>query len=165
MPYFDPALAGAITRYQHALTRAADDAAYEEDRAAALGEAARIAHDHRGSLYAAESRSDRDWRRPSAWSKLRPSADEQARPAATAAEIDVMYDNLQVAADLAWRAAELLPDEDDGTARILNTAGRWYDVSDGHERADRFYKALVRRCGTTRIGRAADRNGWFVRVR
>ena len=64
------------------------------------------------------------------------------------------------AADLAWAAAQLLPDNTDETARILCTAGGWLKYRDP-QAADRFYKALVRRCRQTAIGARADELHWF----
>ena len=64
------------------------------------------------------------------------------------------------AADLAWAAAQLLPDNSDETARILCTAGGWLKYRDP-QTADRFYKALVRRCRQTAIGTRADELHWF----
>ncbi|HAM72015.1 MAG TPA: hypothetical protein DCM86_10265, partial [Verrucomicrobiales bacterium] len=61
---------------------------------------------------------------------------------------------------LAWRAAGLLPDNTDEKARILCTAGSWLKVRDG-DAADVFYKALVRHCRKTAIGRQADEMRWF----
>ncbi|MEO1369736.1 MAG: hypothetical protein AAFX50_21350, partial [Acidobacteriota bacterium] len=55
---------------------------------------------------------------------------------------------------------ELLPDQSEQTARVLATAGTWLKNLDP-DRADRFYKALVRRCGETALGREADRRRWF----
>lgn len=65
-----------------------------------------------------------------------------------------------LAADLAWRAAERMPNGSEATANVLWTAGRWLAARDP-EAADRFYKALVRRCGNTPLGRDADRRRWF----
>ena len=64
------------------------------------------------------------------------------------------------AADLAWEAAILMPNELDQTATILYTAGRWLIPRDDAA-ADRFYKALVLRCGTTKLGKAAKKIRWF----
>ncbi len=64
------------------------------------------------------------------------------------------------AADLAWWAAALLPNEDDETATILNTAGGWLKARDPVE-ANRFYQALVIRCGRTSLGKAAAEQHWF----
>jgi hypothetical protein len=65
-----------------------------------------------------------------------------------------------VAADLAWRAAGMLPDGDPLTSEVLWRAGRWLAPRDP-KAADRFYKALVRRCGDTPLGEAARRARWL----
>jgi len=64
------------------------------------------------------------------------------------------------AADLAWWAASLLPNDNDETAAVLNTAGSWLKSRDPVE-ANRFYQALVIRCGRTKLGRAAAERHWF----
>ncbi len=58
------------------------------------------------------------------------------------------------AAALAWRAAMLLPNNDELTARILATAGLWLNGRDP-KAADPFYIALVRRCPQTTLGHLA----------
>lgn len=65
-----------------------------------------------------------------------------------------------LAANLAWEAAALMPDNNDDTARVLCEAGTWLKNRDPKS-ADRFYKALVKRCGTTELGKAADKKRWF----
>lgn len=64
------------------------------------------------------------------------------------------------AADLAWWAAALLPNDNDETAAILNTAGGWLKSRDPVE-ANRFYQALVIRCGRTELGKASAELHWF----
>ena len=63
------------------------------------------------------------------------------------------------AADLAWEAASLLPSGDE-KAGMLATAGSWIEHEDS-KAADRFYKQLVRCCGSTELGREADELRWF----
>ncbi len=65
-----------------------------------------------------------------------------------------------IAADLAWEAAELMPNESQETARVLCEAGSWLKARDP-KAADRFYKALVRRCGSTDLGKRAAQLKWF----
>jgi hypothetical protein len=64
------------------------------------------------------------------------------------------------AADLMWECAGLLPDNDPMTARALWHGGTWLATRDPSS-ADRFYKALVRRCRKLPIGQEADRLRWF----
>ena len=64
------------------------------------------------------------------------------------------------AADLIWEAAKLMPDNTDELARLLVRGGmirKWYDAP----AADKYYKALVHRCGKTLIGQQADKLRWF----
>jgi tetratricopeptide (TPR) repeat protein len=159
--YLAPTELRHLKEYRESLRLGDEPGAYAEDRAAALWQAARLAHDYGHALFFRSSSGSACWRDDASWKKLSRSADEAARVGSS--EREEMKPNYPtfVAGTLAWRAAELLPDEDDQTARILNTAGRWYSVSDG-DRANRFYNALVRRCGTTKIGREADRRGWFA---
>lgn len=64
------------------------------------------------------------------------------------------------AAELAWNAASLMPNNDDKTAARLNEAGTWLKYRDPKS-ADRFYKALVNRCGKTILGAKARKKRWF----
>jgi tetratricopeptide (TPR) repeat protein len=89
-----------------------------------------------------------------------PSADERRRWEASAPTPDRRYHYRWVAADYAWRAARRMPDGSPDTALVLATAGSWIKNLDP-EGADRFYTALVRRCGDTELGREADRRRWF----
>ncbi len=68
-----------------------------------------------------------------------------------------------IAAGMAWDAAHDMPDESPETATVLCTAGIWLKGKDP-KAADRFYKALVRRCGTTELGKKADELRWFPAV-
>jgi hypothetical protein len=56
-----------------------------------------------------------------------------------------------------------MPDQSDKTARVLTVAGTWLKYRDP-KAADRFYKALVRRCGGTSLGREAARRWWLPSV-
>ena len=95
--------------------------------------------------------------------KLGPSADEEARWARHRIEPDKRFHYRYIASEIAWRAAELLPDGSDRTAHILCQAGSWLKTQDP-DYADRFYKALVIRCGQTELGQEADRIRWFPKV-
>ena len=88
------------------------------------------------------------------------SPDELTRAEANEPTPNRRFHYRHVAAGLAWRAAGLLPDNTDEKARILCTAGSWLKVRDG-DAADVFYKALVRHCRKTAIGRQADEMRWF----
>ena len=68
------------------------------------------------------------------------------------------------AVEHAWAASQFLEDGSEELARLLCIAGSWIKGRDP-KAADRFYKALVRRCGNTRLGREADRLRWFPVVK
>jgi tetratricopeptide (TPR) repeat protein len=87
------------------------------------------------------------------------SRDEEDRVRQTAATNTAWYYRF-IAADLAWEAVTLMPNQDATTAHRLWLAGTWLK-NVAPEVADRFYKALVRRCGRTALGREADRKRWF----
>ena len=64
------------------------------------------------------------------------------------------------AADLAWQAAQLMPDQSDQTALALVSGGNWIKNHDP-KGAERFYKALVQRCGKTSLGKQATAKRWL----
>ena len=90
----------------------------------------------------------------------RASADELARAAASHTEPDKRFHYRYQAAQLAARAAALLPDDNDAAAKMLWAAGTWLKYRDP-KAADLYYKLLVRRCPHTAIGAAADKMRWF----
>jgi hypothetical protein len=68
-----------------------------------------------------------------------------------------------VAADYAWQAAELLPDQHPATARVLCIAGTWIADRDPVE-ANRFYQAMVNRNRAVDVAQWADAARWFPDV-
>jgi hypothetical protein len=58
------------------------------------------------------------------------------------------------------QCAQLLPDNDELTAAALYRGGK-YLMNRDPRAADKFYKALVRRCGDLPLGRQADALHWF----
>jgi len=68
------------------------------------------------------------------------------------------------AADLMWKAAELLPDNDELKAKALCRGGTYLKVRDS-KTADKFYKALVKTCGQTELGKEADKLRWFPKMK
>jgi tetratricopeptide (TPR) repeat protein len=88
------------------------------------------------------------------------TSDELERYARHKADPERRFHYRYQAAFLGWEAAKLMENGTDETARILCTAGSWLKNTDP-ETADLFYKSLVRRCGTTSLGSAADRARWF----
>lgn len=88
------------------------------------------------------------------------TGDEHERVKSSAVYPDRSWYHRFIAANLAWEAAQLMPDNSDETARVLWQGGTWIKYADP-QAADVFYKALVRRCGNTALGEAADRRRWF----
>ncbi|MFD0892046.1 hypothetical protein KBB96_11515 [Luteolibacter ambystomatis] len=66
-----------------------------------------------------------------------------------------------VAADLAMKAAESLPDNHPQLAPLYNTAGQWL-AARNPQAADPLYQAMVKRCKDTPMGQAADKKRWFI---
>ncbi|MDR2982484.1 MAG: hypothetical protein LBV12_09595 [Puniceicoccales bacterium] len=64
------------------------------------------------------------------------------------------------AAELAGYAANLLPNENPRTARILAAIGAWLRYRNARD-AEPYYKQLVIRCSTTPIGKKASELHWF----
>lgn len=89
-----------------------------------------------------------------------PSAEEKRRVLAHPIEPNRRYHYRYVAAEHAWEGAKLLPDNDPLLAEMLYTAGNWIAAKDP-EAADKFYKALVRRCPGLPIGQEAEKQRWF----
>ena len=174
MAYAPVTIRDQLVRMDHWSQKAADSRTSAADRATAFWEAAKILRwqglemagtefapdffvyegqyeqDVKGSAYARENQQG----------VLRPTDDERARVAASASEPDLRFHYRYRACEMAWKAAELLPDGDPRTAEVLCEAGRWLGARDP-KYADRFYKALVRRCGDTELGRRAAALKWF----
>ena len=91
---------------------------------------------------------------------LRPSADELARSSLPEIDAGHRFHYRYTAADLAWTAITLMPDDSEVTARALTEAGGWLKARDPRT-ANRFYQALVRRCRHTPQGEEAARKHWF----
>ncbi|MCH8539573.1 MAG: hypothetical protein LAT58_02255 [Opitutales bacterium] len=67
------------------------------------------------------------------------------------------------AANLAWQAAERLPDNDEQAAKMLWHGGVWLMYIDP-QAANRFYRALVLRHRETELGRTTAENNWFPKT-
>jgi hypothetical protein len=91
---------------------------------------------------------------------IAPSADEIGRATIPAALPDIRFHYRSLAAELAWQASGLYPDNHDELAALLQEAGGWLKARDPLA-ADRFYKALATRCAETALGRAAITKYWF----
>jgi hypothetical protein len=67
------------------------------------------------------------------------------------------------AANLAWRAAELMPRDNEQAAVVLGIAGSWLKRKEPLE-ADRFYKAMVRWNPNVELAQEADQKRWFPEI-
>lgn len=119
----------------------------------------------------AEMRGSKYWREE--WSKLDPVRHLPVFPATSdelwcarhyGPTVEKRFHYRHTAADLAWRAAALMPDDDDQTAQVLAIAGSWLKTREP-KAADRFYKALVRRNPSVPLAQDADQRRWFPPVR
>lgn len=90
----------------------------------------------------------------------RATPDELARARRHAATPTNRWHCRYIAAEVAWQAAALMPDQSDATADALCEAGSWLKARDPKS-ADRFYKALARRCSQTPLGHRAAILHWF----
>ena len=172
--YFPTAIQPKLDSYVAAIQRAHDRNLGREDRADAFWKAATIARSDgmellgtelepdsfaEGGSYHLESpaevRSD-----PRVENVAGATDDEIKRAARSAPEPDRRFHYRYVAANHAWSAAELMPDESDATARVLYEAGSWIAPRNPGE-AEPFYQALVSRCRTTELGKAAIKAKWF----
>lgn len=69
------------------------------------------------------------------------------------------YHYRYLAAELAWKAALLMPDQQEDTAQVLAAGGGWLESVDATKAADRFYLAILRRCNRTTLGKEANESG------
>lgn len=175
--YFGDDRRPALMTYAQALQSGRDPARSSSERALALWHAAQTARHNGLELMGTEA--DPDWaalggsyeldpafefrtNTPPGGVALQATRDERARVRRHAPEVKppVRYHYREIAAALAWQAAALMPDQSPDTAAVLWEAGCWIK-NRAPDRADRFYKALVRRCGRTPLGAEADRLRWF----
>ena len=92
---------------------------------------------------------------------LKPSAEEKARLTKQKIHPDVRFHYRVIAAALALRAADLLPDNSEPLADVLNYGGRWAQDRD-QKMSDKCFLILKQRGAQTAIGRAALAKHWFV---
>jgi tetratricopeptide (TPR) repeat protein len=90
----------------------------------------------------------------------KPSDNELARVAASAPGDTRRFHYRYIAADYAWAAAQLMPDNNEQTAEVLYEAGCWLKDRDPKS-ALRFYNALITRCPSTSLGKQAAAKHWF----
>lgn len=172
--YLPPDLAVRAARYAELLAQGRDANGEKEERAFALMEAARIARWDGEHLLATMLEPDWNaldlnselepaimWRveSPVRWRVAVASDDEKRRVRASAVD-GSRWHYRYVAADLAWEACGLLPDNSPRLAAWLVEAGRWIADKDARA-ADRFYRAIVKRCPNDPLGVAAKKRRWF----
>ena len=92
---------------------------------------------------------------------LKPTAREKARLSTQKIRPDVRFHYRVIAAALAMRAAEFLPDNSQELADTLNQAGSWAQDRD-QKMAERCFLILKKRAAQTAIGKAAIAKRWFV---
>jgi tetratricopeptide (TPR) repeat protein len=173
--YFDPEHRELLDAYIASIRAGHDKSLPRADRAAAFVGAARMAREHGIVLLATELDPDHashggrfgadDPKPPSdrvdlPGPALKPTADELRRVVEHRPTPMRRWHYRYTAADHAWSAADLMDDGTDELAAWLQEAGMWLAAKDP-DAADRFYKALVRRCGNTALGKEADRLRWF----
>jgi hypothetical protein len=92
---------------------------------------------------------------------LRPSKQERERLAKYKVVPNIRFHYRIIAGALAIRAAELLPNDIEEVADVVNRAGLW--VKDRDEKlGNRYFQIIERRCSNTEIGRAAIAKNWFI---
>jgi hypothetical protein len=173
-PYFPESVRTKLDEWLGLIRLGHNAAEPGEARAAALWEAARLTKLHGGELLGAEI--EPDWavsmhryvwgysfsvmdRATNAW-VVAATADELRRAREHGPDPRQRFQYTCTAPALAWEAAQLMPENSDDTALVLNEAGIWIKYCNP-EAADYFYKSLVRRCRRTTIGAAADKRRWF----
>ncbi len=92
------------------------------------------------------------------------SEDEEKRVFASLPEPLRRFHYRYKAADLMWKGAELLPDNDEFKAKALCRGGTYLKVRDP-KAADKFYKALVKTSGQTALGKEAAKLKWFPKMK
>lgn len=178
-------------RYVSLIRQARNQAVPESERARAFWEAAQIHRVLGMELFGAEGEPDAtawggdfpptsfikrrlgfsfakipfDW-----WSENKPvdivpapTADERARVKQSQLPFEERFQYRYAAADLAWKAAALMPGKSEDTARVLGIAGTWLASRDP-KAADRFYKAMIWRNWSTPLAREADKKRWFPAI-
>ena len=91
----------------------------------------------------------------------KPTKQEVERIQKNAIRPDVRFHYRVIAAALAMRAAQLLDDNTEELADVINRAGVWVKDRDPAA-ADRYFALLKKRAASTAIGRAALAKKWFV---
>ncbi|MBF0478561.1 MAG: hypothetical protein HQL26_03675 [Candidatus Omnitrophica bacterium] len=91
------------------------------------------------------------------------TGDEESRALSSLPSPDKRFHYRYKAADLMWQSAQLLSDNDELKAKALCQGGLFLARCD-LMLADKFYKALIRTCGKTELGKQADKLKWFPKI-
>lgn len=137
----------------------------DQTRAAAHYAQGRILMDHGADLLATELGPDAAiWDGRYSWYDTReqngPPEAERLRVEASAPTPNTRFHYRMAGPEEYWAAAQLLPNDSPMLARALYEPGIYLRYKDP-EAADRFYKALVRRCPNLQVGVDADKRRWF----
>lgn len=185
-PFFPKPLTPVFDRYVKLIRQSRSPDLSSKDRAAALWEAAQIHRSLGLELFGTEGAPDYadtggDFESPliagarvgppfekDAWrSEIKiipaPTSEEKYRVLRSRMPHEERYQYRYVAADLAWKAAQLMPNNSEETARVLGIAGSWLKARDP-KAADKFYKAMIWRNWSTPLAREADTNRWFPEI-
>ena len=176
LAYIPPAFVEPLREYSNALYAVRSGGLGESDKALALWRAAKLAR--RLGIEMMGTELTPDWQYAYGSYELGDAYqrrvemvdDDEVRLRPTKAELERVkrhraapyqrYHYRYTAANLAWRAAEHMPDEDADTAGMLCQAGSWLEARDP-KAAERFYKALVVRNRTIPMAVTADWSRWF----
>lgn len=175
--YFSSYLLPGLDAYVTALRKGRDPKAGKAERAEALWSAAQTVRrrgyglrGYRTGWYGAfHGGTFQRWReyprvtKGNASTKIAPaSKDEWRRVERNRPRPIEHWQYIYTALEHAWKACELMPDNDEKTARRLCEAGTW--IKGDPKAADPFYKALVLRCGNTALGKKAARLHWLPKI-
>jgi hypothetical protein len=174
LPYYPVDLQNGFRQYVESLKSGKISKQPRPQRAEALWGAAKLTR-HQGMEFLG-TETDPDWaifegsydlgtaraERPKTGLN-RATQEEQARARRHRPQPDRRFHYRYLAADLAWEAAGFMPDQSEDTSRVLTIAGTWLKNIAPKE-ADRFYRALVRRCSKTQLGKEARDRRWFPEI-
>jgi hypothetical protein len=179
--YFSPELQKVLDTYVAAIREGNDAKRSNSERAKSLWTAAKIARTRGMDILATELEPDN-----AIWAgnfnsdgvkdrlavatqpdhKLSPLTTEEAARLKKDVPPDMPTNRFSyryTAADHAWAAAQLMPNDTQELADLLTQAGTWLKAQNP-KAADRFYKALVNRCPSTDLAKKAAQLKWFPPV-
>jgi tetratricopeptide (TPR) repeat protein len=176
-PYCPAEMQKKLDEYAEAISGGADHSRLDVHRAKSLWQAARIARHFGMALLGTEV--EPDWRLYGGDFELGDTTGRRGKPDAKLARyvteeekqrlerhkltFEKRFHYRYIATEHAWAAAKIMPNDFDETAKVLCAAGTWLKTRDP-KAAERFYKALVLRCGKTALGQQAAAMKWFPKV-